>query len=75
MGKMNKLEILISSTFLFFEVVCILKHPQFSLYLNFLLIKDILREKRGTQYIIPHVMLDELKRQHINCNISHSTLF
>lgn len=63
MGKMNKLEISISSTFLFFEVVCILKHPQFSLYLNFLLIKDILRGKKEKQYIIPYVMVDELKRQ------------
>ncbi len=46
MGKMNKLEMSISSTFLFFEVVSILKHPQISLHLNFLLIKDILREKK-----------------------------
>lgn len=56
MGKINKLDISISSTFLFLEVVSILKHPQFSLHLNFLLIKDILREKKETQYIIPYWM-------------------
>lgn len=74
---MNKLDSSIFSTFLFFEVVCILKHPQFGLHLNFLLIQDILIEKKKSnnkKTIYNPSGHGEWAKKTANHDISHSTL-